>query len=287
MAKGRVEEVFSSHQRRKVTFWLTDGVTENAHGGRLAGQLGAEFIVKIDDCRAQAGPGEQLFLGGGIRLHAAVIVEMIAREVGENGDVNTHAVHPAFFNTDRAGFQGAGRRAGTTKLGEIAHQRRRFRGGETSFDQGIGKTGTERPDDGAGLWITLGDALADRRLAVGAGNRNQRQPFARMTIDRMGQGAGNWTQILNRQVCCGQRRIPDKIATGLPEYSHGTTGNRIGNITTAVGQIAGIGQKEITGLNLSAIVSNARRLDTQGCQLVKNLAWRNHKRPFPAAASAT
>lgn len=108
-----------------------------------------------------------------------------------------------------------------------------------------------------------------------------------MAIDRMGQWAGDWTQILNWQVLYGQRQIPDKIATRLPENSHGTTGNRIGNISTAVGEITGIGEKEITGLNLAAIVSNAHRLDTQGCQLVKNLAWRNHKRPFPAAASAT
>ena len=63
----------------------------------------------------------------------------------------------------------------------------------------------------------MGDELADRRLAVGAGNGDQRQASARLAANQMRQRAGQCPQAIDPQVGCGPRRIPGKIAPRLPE----------------------------------------------------------------------
>ena len=62
--------------------------------------------------------------------------------------------------------------------------------GKAHFRQGLGEAGTQRADDGAGLGIGTGQALADRRLAIGAGDGDQRQRFARVAVDGVRQCEG-------------------------------------------------------------------------------------------------
>jgi hypothetical protein len=100
------------------------------------------------------------------------------------------------------------------ELGQIAHQGRRFRRREAGFDQRIREAGAERTDDGARLRVGAGDALADRRLAIGAGDGDQRQPFARVTIDHVASGpaSGRRASTGNSATVNPNSRI--KIAAG-------------------------------------------------------------------------
>ena len=50
---------------------------------QLLGELGAPGIVQVQHRGAQAGPVEQAALGGPIRSHVGVVVEVVRREVGE------------------------------------------------------------------------------------------------------------------------------------------------------------------------------------------------------------
>ena len=231
---------------------------------------------------------EELFLGVGIGFHAAVVIEVVAGEIGEHRDVDAGAVHPALLDADRAGFQRAGGGVFGAELGQVAHQGRRFRRREAGFDQRIREAGAERTDDRARLRVGAGQALADRRLAIGAGDGDQRQVFARVTIDHVGQRAGQRAQGVNGQ-CYGRPEILSKIkiTAGLPEHGYGATRQRVGDVTAAIGQIARIGQEEIARPDLATVVGNTGRHDAHRLQAVKEFARRAHSLPFPEPASAT
>ena len=215
---------------------------------------------------------------------------MIARHVGEYRHIDASAVHSAFFDTDRTGLQRTGGCFGFAEPGQIAHQGRCLRRREAGFDERIRKASPQRADDGTRLRIGAGDTLADCRLAVGSGNRDQRQAFARIAIDGMGQRPGQRTQRLDRQVCYGQREILAKIEifARLPQHRNGAARQRISNKTSAIGQIARIGQKHIARQHLPAVVGNAGGLNAHGFQTIEDFARRHHSRPFPEeAVSAT
>ena len=79
-------------------------VTMSEPQSRGAGQLGAEGIVDVDDPAREVRPGEQPRLGGRVGLHGAVVVEMVAREVGERGGVEAHAIDARLVQRMRGHF---------------------------------------------------------------------------------------------------------------------------------------------------------------------------------------
>ena len=71
------------------------------------GQLRAIFIIKIRDRGARrigAAAFKQHSLGGEIFVHRLVIVEVVARQVGEHGDVKRHAEHALLRQRVRRNF---------------------------------------------------------------------------------------------------------------------------------------------------------------------------------------
>ena len=61
---------------------------------------------------AQAGPAEQHGLGRLVLLHRLVEVEMVAREVREERDIEVHALDAALGETDRRDLHRERLRAG-------------------------------------------------------------------------------------------------------------------------------------------------------------------------------
>jgi hypothetical protein len=139
------------------TFFIADAITQHTHGRGLTHQFESKLIVKIDDRRAQTRPAKELFLGGGIGFHAAVVVEMIACEVGEYRDINPGTVHAPFLDADRAGLERTGLSTGLAESGEQAHQRGRFGCRESGFLQIVRKAGSQRADDSAAARVGTGD----------------------------------------------------------------------------------------------------------------------------------
>ncbi|MPN48262.1 hypothetical protein SDC9_195868 [bioreactor metagenome] len=129
--------------------------------------------------------------------------------------------------------------------------------------------------------------MADRRLAVGAGNGDQRQGLAGMAVHGVGERSGQGTQCRMRQLRNVPGRIPGKIATRLPEHGHGAFRQRIGDVATTVGEIAGVSQKQIARTNLATVVGNAGRRNAQRVELVENFARATHSFPLSCSAVAT
>ena len=58
-------------------------------------QRHAICIVKIQHHKVQLLPIKQFALGRRITLHIAVIIEVVAAQIGEHRDVETHRIHPS------------------------------------------------------------------------------------------------------------------------------------------------------------------------------------------------
>ena len=210
---------------------------------------------------------------------------MIAGEIGEYRHIDSRTVHAPFLDADGTGLQCAGRCLAGAELRQITHQGRRFRRGKARFRQGLGEAGTQRADDGAGLGIGTGQALADRRLAIGAGDGDQRQRFARVAVDGMRERTGQRAQRRDREIRPIMR--PCEVVARLPQHGHGAARQRIADVTPAIGQGARIGQEEIACLHLAAVVGHAARYDAHAGQAFEDGVRRAHSLPFPASASAT
>ncbi len=72
-----------------------EAVPEVFRPGSAGGQLSAPLVVAIDyriARRRTAGAGEQQLLGRKVIVHRGVEVQMVLREVGEDGSVKLQAV---------------------------------------------------------------------------------------------------------------------------------------------------------------------------------------------------
>ena len=69
--------------------------------GKLPGELRAELVIDVDHARREPRPGEETRLGVGVGRHGAVIVEMIAREIGERRGMEAHAADPMLIERVR------------------------------------------------------------------------------------------------------------------------------------------------------------------------------------------
>ena len=58
-------------------------------------------VVAVDRRGIEARPREQPRLRGAVRIHVAVVVEVVAREVGEHRDVEAHLVDAALVERVR------------------------------------------------------------------------------------------------------------------------------------------------------------------------------------------
>src|SRR5205823_11754593 len=86
---------------------------------RKFGYLASEFVVSIDHAalrRWRARAVEQQLLGIRIVLHVAMEIEMVASEVGENGNLERNAPYPALLEGVRGDFHDRVPRPPGTKL---------------------------------------------------------------------------------------------------------------------------------------------------------------------------
>ena len=103
----------SGAARAARTYWAAGGraptaavrvVTDEARRGSAGGERAPNGIVDVDDAvPGEIRPGKQPRLGRAVGLHAAVVVEMIARQVGEGRGVKAHARDPRLV--ERVGLE--------------------------------------------------------------------------------------------------------------------------------------------------------------------------------------
>ena len=162
-------------------------------GADAAEQLAAECVVEIDHRRLQGRPGEQPRLGRAVGVHGAVVVEMVAGEVGEHGDVEMRRRRrgPA-----RAHARTTSIATGWRPASRICASRRC-----TAITSGVVRSPATcspyRPAPSVPMVPTvspsqaqrLGDQLHGGGLAVGAGHAGHRQRLRRRVVEAVGQHA--------------------------------------------------------------------------------------------------
>ena len=151
--------------------------------GEAPGLLHTKAVVEIEHHGLEARQVEQPGFGGCVTLHVAVIVEVIAGQVGVHRDVETEAVEALLVEADgrdfhrrHVGLRGAKIRQGTVQGQAVGR-------GVDARLQSAGKADAERADDPA--FATqhregAGQPLGDGCLAVGPGHHGRTPPEAEL-----------------------------------------------------------------------------------------------------------
>ncbi len=214
-----------------------------------------EIVVEVDHAALQIIPGEQLGLGLGVRLHGAVIIQMIAGQVGHHRDVERQRRDAALIQAVGRDFHGHGFGAGLFQVAQgRLHGDRIRRGVQAAFQCAI-EAGTQGADDAAMLAEQiqrLRDQLGHAGLAVGAGHANQVQVMARLTV----KTPGDVRQLRRQAFDRNQRHVGDRQHGGAFHF----IGHRcraalqgIGDVRTAIEFAARHGEEQIAGAHVAAV----------------------------------
>src|SRR3546814_1599987 len=146
-------DVCSSDLAEQVGRRVFQAVSDQARLALLAGQHAAKGIVEVDYPTAQPGHLEQARLGSTISIHAAVVIEVVPRQIGEHGDIEIQGRDAPLIETMRRHFH---RYRASTLLFEVRQCRLHAdgvrRGVASQFQLSV-ESGAKRADDSAGFEI--------------------------------------------------------------------------------------------------------------------------------------
>ena len=203
---------------------------------------------------------EQAHLGGEIGVERAVVVEVVARQVGEGGRREAHAVEAALLDAVRGRLHREMRDTVGGEPVEALVQGDRVGGRQRAVDAAIRRDDADRAERGGGMAEGQPDLPAeggDRGLAAGAGDRNDRLGLAGMesgggprqrvagVVDEDARDAGR------------QRRL--RLMVG--DDRHGALLDGLGNEAGAVGLGAGKREEGVARRDLAAVGRKAGDLD--------------------------
>ena len=185
----RSERVLDVEASRELQIQLAETIP-GPKGDRV-GKLGSEalpvLVADVDDRTVRLR--EQAPLGFEVLLHRPVEVEVVLRQVGEDEDREARSLEPALGRRHRGRFHHAGAIALVEHLAEETLQVDRLGRVETD----LAHLGAHAPlDVGQQPRLLTGgredrpEQIGGRRLAVGAGDRRDRQPCGRVAeeLDR-------------------------------------------------------------------------------------------------------
>jgi hypothetical protein len=92
-----------SHELRERRRLLAGGDNE-MRARRILREPRTELIIDVDHARDESRGLEQQCFRRAVFLHRAVVIEVVACEVGEYGRVETHAVHTPLLESVRGHF---------------------------------------------------------------------------------------------------------------------------------------------------------------------------------------
>ncbi len=131
------------------------------------------FVIGIDDCGFERTPCEQTRFGGFVARHIAVVVQMVARQIGKQRNFIRNAIHTPLFQSVRGHFHRHGFSALCAHVGEVAVYFNRRRRGEAGFLHRIRETNTQRAHNAARQMVfgqNLSEPLRAGGFAIGAGD---------------------------------------------------------------------------------------------------------------------
>ena len=237
----------------------------------LGGQRDTAGVVDVDYRSTQAGPGKQLAFGRPVGVHAAVVVEVVTREVGKQGHGDTQAGQALLDDADRRSLDCAGLEAGVGKLAQRRMQHHRVGGGQAGeFDlrgarglrHAAGHTrrhrrhadaqGTDHGTAAAEQGQRLRRPPGRRGLAIGAGAGDDIERLTGLLEEGVGDRAGGGFQPRQGGDACIVEGIGVQ-AVALDQAGRGAGLQRAGDEAAAVGGGARPGDEAIAGAHLAAV----------------------------------
>ena len=167
-------------------------------GVRVAQQRAPECIVCIDDRMLQLRPREQLGLRSGVALERAVIVQVIARQVGEDRGIEAHAIDTMLVERMRRHFHRETSHACVAQFGELTVHRDGIRGRVRHCLQCIDAAETDRARvcGSRAEQLRRGcDEVRGCRLAVRASHADRAHGLRRRAEEAIGDRAENRGEI--------------------------------------------------------------------------------------------
>ena len=211
-----------------------------------------------------------------------VIIHVIARQVGEAGGADAHAVEPELIEPMRRGFQREMRHALAGQPIEFAMQRDRIRGGQRTIDGARGRHHADGADARGGMTEPLPDLAregGDRSLAAGAGDGGDGRRLA-------------WIESCRRErqraarIRCRDKRDANMRGHLLSGHRNRTGSDRTLDEPCAVGLRTGEREKKIARLHGAAVHGEARDRDLAGPRIhsgvVAEKLAKFHGLPVPA-----
>ena len=244
-------------------------VADDVHAvaGSHACEPAPERIVQVDDGMAQRRPREELRLRRAVAGERPVIVEMVAREIGEERHVEGDTRQPVLHEADRRNLQADGLCAGTHEPRERAMQPQRIRCRIRRRPQPSRCPVAQRADRRTGTTgcaQRLREPLAARRLAVSAGNADRPQPRRRCTIYGVRDLADAASQSYNAPIRHAPARIPTEARRRIPQHTASTLRQRLRDEAAAILCLAGIGDEGVTGLDRAAVADESAQRERVG-----------------------
>ena len=227
---------------------------------RGVNQAPAKGIICVDDGRSQTRPGEELCLGCAVRRHRAVVVEMVARQVGEHRYRKGNAVHAALIEPVGRHFHHRGIGAAFPECGKHLVQ-------EGGIGRGVGRgphlakeSVTQRSNHRGAATRRLqaaGDPVGTRSLAVGTGHRHGPQFARRLAVDQVGDCSQLELEPGYRQMWHIPGSVPVE-ALRIPQHSAHAIRNRVANEGSSVEMRSWISREGVAGSDVAAIGSDPR-----------------------------
>ncbi|MNN12152.1 hypothetical protein D3C81_1251350 [compost metagenome] len=258
--------------------------------GKIGGQATTKVVIQVDHLAAQARPGEQLGLGGLVRLHAAVVIEVVAGKVGHHRDVERQRSDTPLLQRMGRHFHGHGLGAALFQVVEGRLHGDRIRRGQPAALQLTIEAGAQGADQAATLAEDierLCHQLGDAGLAIGAGDPHQVQLATRLTIE----APGDFRQLRNQALDRDQRHVGDRQygrALLFVGDGGGTTGQGVGDMLATIDLGTRHGQEQIARAHSPAVQGQLtdHRITAGVCK--KLAQWHcHHPRPPLAAVALT
>ena len=232
------------------------------------------------DHRARAGAAavrEQPQLGVEIVLERRVIVEMIARQIGEGGGGQAHAVEPLLVEPVRGGLHRQMRDAG---VGERCERSGAARSGPASSASRRSLTGRETtpsvPSEAASIAEPAPDLAregGDRGLAAGAGDGGDGRGLARI------EARGGAREREARVVDAHERRTSETSGARSPTTDAAPLASASRGMSEAVVLRAREREEDVARLDLAAVRRKAPRSRRSGERGVRGAEIENFGEP--------
>ncbi|MNM61766.1 hypothetical protein D3C81_730730 [compost metagenome] len=278
---------FAAIQRSGAVF---EAVADQARLGLLSGQATTEVIVEINHPAAQVRPGEQARLGVFICLHAAVVIQMITRQVGHHCDIEFQGGNPTLIQGMGGDLHGDGFRPTLLQVIQGCLHRNRIRRGQPTALQFAIKAGTKRADQAAALTELvqcLGNQLRNAGLAVGASDPHQIQLTARFAIEAPGNVRELGNQALDRNQRCFRDWQHGGALRFISDCSRAAL-ERVGNMVATIHLRTWHRQEQVTWANVTAVQSQLADQRIAAGLGEKFAQWHRHyPRPPLAGAAST